>query len=265
VPDRATEIVLLLAQCRELWPEVAWPKDGSSTDEFAGGTDPLGHRVHPFIIRDTHTIFEWCMIYTDRHPAALNPNNDGPTLRAKEFRLTLLGATGGGLRDVYGQPLGSPNNPEEQIRNEIYRELVRDIERHRIIPVKTAYCSDAPDVFDPTRCLLDIEPILAVARRRGYFGPTLADLFARHGIKSRGEKSRSVPPSREKAFWPAARTVAFEWLIENGCPERGDGNQAKLESWVTIWLEVRGHEASESAVRRHVAQWIKERRAELDA
>jgi hypothetical protein len=69
VPDRASEIVLSLAQCRELWPEVAWPEAGHSTDEFAGGTDPFGHRVHPFIVGDTHTIFEWCMIYTDRHPA----------------------------------------------------------------------------------------------------------------------------------------------------------------------------------------------------
>jgi len=265
VPDRASEIVLLLAQCRELWPEVAWPEAGHPTDEFAGGTDPLGHRVHPFIIGVTHTIFEWCMIYTDRRPAVLNPNYDGATLRDKEFRLTLLGATGGGLRDAHGQPMGPPNDPEEQIRNEIYRELVRDIGRDRIIPVKTAYCSDAPDVFDPTRCLLDIEPIIAVARRRGDFGPTLADLLAQHGNKSRDEKSRSVPPSREKAFWAAARVAACEWLTENGCPAPGDGNQAELERWLTKWLEDRGHEASESAVRRHVARCIKERRAELSA
>lgn len=161
--------------------------------------------------------------------------------------------------------MGPPNDPEEQIRNEVYRELVRDIERDRITPVKTAYCSDAPNVFDPTRCLLDIEPILAVARRRGDFGPTLADLLAQHGNKSRGEKSRSVPPSREKAFWPAARVAACEWLTENGCPSPGDGNQAEVERWVTKWLEDRCHEASESAVRRHVARWIKERRAELSA
>lgn len=88
VPDRASEIVLLLAQCRELWPEVAWPEASHPTDEFVGGTDPFGHRVLPFIIGDTHTIFEWCMIYTDRHPAMLNPNYDGATLRDKEFRLS---------------------------------------------------------------------------------------------------------------------------------------------------------------------------------
>ena len=52
-------------------------------------------------------------------------------------------------------------------------------------------------------------------------------------------------PSREKRFWPAAREVAVEWLVENGYPEPGDGNQAALERVVTEWLEDRGHEASD--------------------
>lgn len=73
------------------------------------------------------------------------------------------------------------------------------------------------------------------------------------------------PPSREKKFWPAARDAAFEWLIENGCPEPGDGNQAELERYMTDWLESRGHEAGEATVRRHVTLWIKEHRSELNA
>jgi hypothetical protein len=72
------------------------------------------------------------------------------------------------------------------------------------------------------------------------------------------------PPSREKPFWPAAGGAAFDWLIDNGCPEPGDGNQAKLEERVTNWLEDHGHEASEAAVRRHVVRWIKDRRAKLN-
>jgi hypothetical protein len=31
----------------------------------------LGRRVRPFTIREKHTVFEWCMVYTDRHPTAL--------------------------------------------------------------------------------------------------------------------------------------------------------------------------------------------------
>jgi hypothetical protein len=71
-------------------------------------------------------------------------------------------------------------------------------------------------------------------------------------------------PSRAKPFWPAARGAAFDWLLDDGCPEAGDGNQAKLEEHVTKWLEDHGYEASEATIRRHVVRWIKERRAELD-
>jgi len=71
-------------------------------------------------------------------------------------------------------------------------------------------------------------------------------------------------PSREKPFWPAAREVAQDWLIQNGCPEPGDGEQTALEQHVAIWLDNRGHAARESTVRGHVKRWIDERHAELD-
>jgi hypothetical protein len=73
------------------------------------------------------------------------------------------------------------------------------------------------------------------------------------------------PPSREKKFWPAADEAGLEWLIDNGCPAPGDGNQAGLERYMTKWLEDHGHQASESTVRRHVARWIKEYHDELNA
>ena len=71
------------------------------------------------------------------------------------------------------------------------------------------------------------------------------------------------PPSREKRFWAEVHVVAREWLLENGCPAPNDGHQAELERHVTEWLENRGHEASESSVRRHVANCILEYRKEL--
>jgi hypothetical protein len=73
VPDRASEIVLTLTGCRELWPDCAWPEASHPTDPFAGGTDVFGRSVNQFIKGDTHSIFEWCMIYTDRHPAGTHP------------------------------------------------------------------------------------------------------------------------------------------------------------------------------------------------
>jgi hypothetical protein len=33
--------------------------------------------VPPFVVGNAHTVFEWCMIYTDRHPAGLHPNHNG--------------------------------------------------------------------------------------------------------------------------------------------------------------------------------------------
>ena len=71
-------------------------------------------------------------------------------------------------------------------------------------------------------------------------------------------------PSRERPFWQAAGEAAFDWLRENGCPEKGDGNQARLEEHVTSWLDERGYEAGEATVRRHVVKWITEFRAKLD-
>jgi hypothetical protein len=63
--------------------------------------------------------------------------------------------------------------------------------------------------------------------------------------------------------WQGARDAAMEWLSDNGCPARRDGNQAELERHITTWLDKRGYDAGESSIRRHVAGWIKERREEL--
>jgi hypothetical protein len=208
VPDRASEIVLALAECLQLSPDRDWPEVGHPDDEFAGGVDPLGHRVHPFIIGDTHTIFEWCMIYTDRHPAAVNPDYNGATVRDMEFRLTVLGAADVGLKDAYRELIGPLNDAEEQIRNEVYRELVRDIERDRITPAKAAYCSDAPEMFDATRSVIGVEPILALARRRGDFGPAIAGLLAARPIQRNRERiSRAIRPKRRPGPTATARGI----------------------------------------------------------
>jgi hypothetical protein len=110
----------------------------------------------------------------------------------------------------------------------------------------------------------------AIARRwlesHGYrWAPHFEPSQERRTAHACALKTGSAPPSRERPFWPAAHVAVFEWLAENGFPAPGDGNQATLERWLATWLEDRGHEASESAVRRHVARCIKERRAELSA
>ena len=114
---------------------------------------------------------------------------------------------------------------------------------------------------------LEVPPALAKLVRTAERLARDAEPQAPNAPKRGGRSARPAnhPPSREKPFWPAARPIAFKWLIENGCPTSGDGNQAILEKLVAKWLEDRGHDASESTLRRHVRQWIEERRAELNA
>ena len=57
----------------------------------------------------------------------------------------------------------------------------RDAERDRTIPLKRAYCDDAPDVTTGTEsasAILEVRPVLALARRRKDFGQTIAGLLA---------------------------------------------------------------------------------------
>ena len=71
------------------------------------------------------------------------------------------------------------------------------------------------------------------------------------------------PPSREKPFWSAAKKVGMEWLEENGCPQKGDGNQAQLEKHIADWLSGRGYDAAENTIRRHVKGWMEEFRERI--
>ena len=79
-----------------------------------------------------------------------------------------------------------------------------------------------------------------------------------------GKPSRPKPSGGwQKLQWIRAREVAMEWLVDNGCPARGDGKQAELERHIASWLTNNGYEAKESSIRRHVSGWIEERRRDL--
>ena len=71
------------------------------------------------------------------------------------------------------------------------------------------------------------------------------------------------PPSRLKSFWGDGHLAIMEELRENGCPADRDGSQAKLEDFVSKWLIDRGHEASESTIRRHVKSCMSRYRQEV--
>jgi hypothetical protein len=83
--------------------------------------------------------------------------------------------------------------------------------------------------------------------------------------KANRRRSAARRPSRQRPFWPDARTIAFDWLGENGYPLPGDGGQAKLETHIADWLAEHGHTASESTIRRYVKVWIEEYEASVSA
>jgi hypothetical protein len=55
----------------------------------------------------------------------------------------------------------------------------------------------------------------------------------------------------------------MEWLEQNGCPQKGDGEQAQLEKHIADWLSGRGHDAAEITIRRHVKGWMEEFRERI--
>jgi hypothetical protein len=77
-------------------------------------------------------------------------------------------------------------------------------------------------------------------------------------------RKRQSPPAL-KPFWEEAEAAIMEWLVQEGRPEQGDGNQAKLEKYTVEWLDQRGHEAGIATVRRHVRGCIERRKAQLNA
>jgi len=80
--------------------------------------------------------------------------------------------------------------------------------------------------------------------------------FGKAQTKKNG--GRSPTPVWKKIF-PKMR----EWLVENGVPARGDGEQAKLEEQVQEWVEGMGKSFAESTIRAHVRNAINQRREEL--
>ncbi len=194
--------------------------------------------VPNFVIGAAHTVFEWCMVYKDRHPGAIHPDHNGATVRDMETRLTLLGTTG-----------GARNDPEWHALNEVYRERESDIERDRTIPLKRAYCDDAPDVFDATRCLLEIGPVLARARRRTDFGQTMAELLALHDRLAGDQVAAATTISLRAAPDPAIHKAITAAYDNAETASAKPPNLREIIEPVQAILREQGHKASGSRIQ----------------
>jgi hypothetical protein len=208
--------------------------------ESAGGADSLDRRVHPFATSAEPDPNERLTLPEQlRLLARIMPEERARARIDKAFR----------LREISYHPKYAVSYDDARIDWVSGRVILSRLPRQPFTPTLTA--AEFFAHFMPSRTSTPpvVTPQAPSAPKRG--GPS--------------PRPGNRPPSREKPFWPAARAVAFEWLSENGCPARNDGNQATLEKFMACWLENNGHDASESAVRRHVKQWIEERRAELNA
>jgi hypothetical protein len=62
----------------------------------------------------------------------------------------------------------------------------------------------------------------------------------------------------EARYWSGAHHEIDRWLNENGCPARGDGEQAVLEKYIADWLAERADPPpSKSTIRQHVKARMK--------
>jgi hypothetical protein len=146
-----------------------------------------------FPVADMHTVYEWCMIYTDRLPgvAAMDA-----TAEAQRERLQYLGAIGPNLvfviadtpimiadttcrRVTPGKRIETLDTSlHSRISNEVYQELAKDIETGKLKPERPVYLDDRPNELDPTLCVIGAAPILAIAERWGDGGERIQKLLA---------------------------------------------------------------------------------------
>jgi hypothetical protein len=241
-----------------------------------GGIDKWSSRhIHDYLVGPRHTVFEWCIIYTDRNPEAiLGPYVRDATAKYREARLTLLGTNWSNERRwrpsgdfdsvtkivvaASGQAaLIIDDDPVEfRSRNAVYRELVEGFAALRF-ECKRVYLDDYPAELDPTLCMIDASSVLAIARQRGDYGNAIAEMLAKRSQAGNGIESdpeASVAPTNDQNHGTiddsrpasdsrihAAITLVYDEAERTGAKPP---NIKELPRLVKDELRKTGHEAS---------------------
>jgi hypothetical protein len=149
-----------------------------------------------FVVGDELTVYEWCMIYTDRHPGVAAKH---ATAEAQRERMQYLGAiaplvSGPTTATVAGQDFEVDTREHYRITNAVYQELATAIQTGSLEPKRRAYLDDRPGELDPTLCVLEAAPILAIAERRGDGGEVIQKLLAER------RQPPASPPKRRSGY-----------------------------------------------------------------
>jgi hypothetical protein len=212
--------------------------------------------VTGYVVRDEHSVYEWCMIYTDRDPrsASLYPYAAG-----QKERLQYLGAIAPLLSGPItvtraGKDYYLDTRQHYRIANAVYQELANDIQTGAREPKRRAYLEDRPGELDPTLCVLEVAPILAIAERRGDGGEIIRKLVADWVKKRRPGRKAGAISVKDLACKLVLRILDDEAQR----PPRGRGRLTTLAGMVNADLVRHGHHYKDDSVRKMIAPSVRD-------
>jgi hypothetical protein len=181
------------------WPSAGEPfVSGETSDEIIipGGVDVWGRRHDDFRVGAAHTLYEWALLFEDRHPGELHDAHLANTGEDRRWREDFLGG----------------GNDKASISRAVYDELAVKVgNTHRKVEAgkiqqpplwQFVYRADEPVELDLTLCVIDIELVLAIARRRKDHGQIIARLLAT-------QDDAAMPPAVEPDPSPAMSSASM--------------------------------------------------------
>jgi hypothetical protein len=167
-----------------------------------GGEDAFGHRVPDFVVGNEHTVFEWCMVYSGRHPG-FAPKD--ATVADRRQRLLSLGAIGpnisGPVLELTTLETHWDDRARHRIANAAFQELAEAIQTGRL-ELRRVYLDDRPGELDLTLCVIGKGPVLSIARRRRDYGQCIGALLAR------ADAPEQQPPAQQNT----KRMAVKHWI-----------------------------------------------------
>jgi hypothetical protein len=201
-----------------------------------GGTDYLGRRFDDFVVGAEHSVFAWCKIYIGQNPnqvalGFLGADFLSAAAKAKDYRLTMLGARGSNIPGARPHPTetdvdidGTEEESNEAIRitltlwddktpyrtmNAVYQQLAEGIKTRRF-EFKPVYSDDYPDKLDTTLCVVGKDSLLYVAERVGGYGHAIHKMLAERERQKHDKPTGAVPTGKAIVQDPAPTPYPVE-------------------------------------------------------